>query len=179
MGEKAVAKTERNQRVVQMLHEGYTTRQVAEMEGISAARVSQINQAYQSQFTDDGTREYFISQAEGALAQLMPLIYGRGKAMVAPNGTLVRDPDTGEPLYDPYVKTDAVRTMLQLHERISRARALDKPKQQNTEADKEFTQAMTWVNEVAKANEEMAKANRELQARLAAYERQALEANSS
>lgn len=159
------AYTERNQQIVQLLYNGKTTREVAALMGISAARVSQINRAWQSQFTDDDVRDAHRSLLEGYLTQLQPLIFGRGRLMVAPNGKTITDPDTGDPLYDPYVKTDAIRTGMQLMERIARSYALDKPKQKNDDVDREFAEAMKWVEQLAAENRRLAGENTRMRAR--------------
>lgn len=155
----------RDQQIVTMKREGRPYSEIAEHFGISKARVSQIVSRVYEDVTDDSYREGMRLDIEGKLQVLNKLITGPGKPMVTPGGKIVcaykddgsGDLDYDKPLYDEFVKVDAIKTYLSALERLARQHATDRPKARDRDESQELAQAMKWVEQVAEDNKRLQK----------------------
>lgn len=155
----------RDQQIVIMKREGKPYSEIAEHFGISKARVSQIVSRVYEDVTDDSYREGMRLDIEGKLAVLNKLIEGPGKPIVTPGGKIVceyLDDDSGDvdyskPLYDEFVKVDAIKTYLTALERLARQHATDRPKARQADESREFADAMVYVEQLAQENKKLMK----------------------
>jgi len=163
---KDVSKQDRNLRIAQMVQQGYGLQVVADQNGITRARVSQIVSEYNSVISDDGTRDILIAQLDSYLSDtLNPIIRGPGQRMYAAGSGKVVNDDDGTPLYDEHIKVDAVNSALRVIERRAKLSALDRAKATVKDESKEINDALEYLATLAA--EKTA-----LEARLAQYEQQ-------
>jgi hypothetical protein len=162
---KDVTLISRDRQIIAMKREGRSYSEISETFGITKARISQIVAREYEDVTDDSYREAMRLDLEGKAAVLNQLIAGPGRQMVSPGGKIICNYvgdgtdaiDYSNPVYDPYVKVDAIRTYVMLQERIARMHAIDRPKAQQRDESAEFAQAMTYVEQLADENKELRK----------------------
>jgi hypothetical protein len=150
-----------------MKREGKGYAEIAEAFGITKARVSQIVAREYEDVSDDSYRESMRLDIEGKLAELNRLIASPGKPMVSPGGKIIchysgdyddeGKPviDYSKPVYDEFVKVDAIKAYLTALERLSRLHALDRPKAKERDESKEFSEAMEYVGRLADENKQL------------------------
>lgn len=154
-----------------MVAEGHKLEVIADTFGISKARVSQINQEYHEDVTDDAYRELQRNELEYVLHDILyPMLRGPGKRLVSPSGKPVyemsedgKSLDMSRPIYDEYAKVDVAKAIVPLQERIAKLYALDRPKAKEKDESPEFAEAMSYVRKLAGRV-------KELQSRLSQYE---------
>jgi len=162
---KDVTLISRDKQIVAMKREGRSYAEISETFGITKARISQIISREYEDVSDDSYREAMRLDLEGKLAELNKLIASPGKVMVSPGGRIIchyvgdgTDAiDYSRPVYDEFVKVDAIRTYFQGAERLARLHALDRPKAKERDETKEFTAAMAYVEQLAEENKELRK----------------------
>jgi Sigma-70, region 4 len=133
---KDVSLISRDQQIVAMKGEGKSYQQIADTFGITKARVSQIISRAYEDVSDDSYREGMRLDLEGKLAELNRLIASPGKVMVSPGGRIIchyvgdgTDAiDYSRPVYDEFVKVDAIKAYFAGLERLARMHAIDRPK---------------------------------------------------
>lgn len=138
---------------------------IAEDIGISKARISQIVSRVYEDVSDDAYREGMRLDIEGKLSILNKLIEGPGKPMVTPGGKIVcayktdgsGDIDYDAPLFDEFIKVDAIKTYLTALERLARQHATDRPKARQADESREFADAMVYVEQLAQENKKLMK----------------------
>jgi hypothetical protein len=143
MPRKNLALAARNRRIVQRVARGDQQQDIAKDEGISRARVCQIVSDWNADVTDDAERDLQLTKLEHYLhSTILPLVYGRGKRVVAASGVPVFEPlevdgrpvynergkrldDLDRPLYDEYAKLEALSVALRIHAQIAQLRGLN------------------------------------------------------
>jgi Homeodomain-like domain len=155
---KSTELADRNQRIVEMIAEGYSGQVIADNFGITRQRVSQIVQEHQEAVTDDAYRDVMRTQAEGVLDELFRIFRGPGKRMVSPGGKIICEnnpdgtPDFSRPVYDEYAKVDVANAIIKLQERLGRSYGLDRVRQRERDQSEEMGEFMTWVAELDAQN---------------------------
>lgn len=151
----------RDQAIVEMVREGTPFGAVASIYGITHARVSQIVKASYEDVTDEAYREGQRQQLEFALEKLYELLRAPGRKMVAPGGGVVyeRNPDGTvdytRPVYDEYVRTDVVRAICQVQDRMAKLYNLNLTKSRDRDDSREFAEAMDYVTKLAEENRQL------------------------
>lgn len=116
---------ERNRRICLMRRNGFTYSEIADMESISRARVSQIVAAAVPELPEDETRAEIASLLEFAERKAIELINEPGY-VTGPNGRVAADED-GMPVPNKSLVDNALKTLVLVADRKSRLFAADKP----------------------------------------------------
>jgi transcriptional regulator with XRE-family HTH domain len=129
---------ERDRRICLYRRNGYTLTEIAQLEGISRPRVSQIIAGAHSELPEEETRAEIASLLEFAERKAVELINSPGY-MMGPNGRTAVDPD-GEPIENRQLINESLRTLVLIAEKRSRLFGADK--QQKRMADDQARQQM-------------------------------------
>ena len=121
---KDQSQAERNRRICLYRRNGFTFSEIADMEGLSRVRVSQIVAEVNSELPEDETRAEIASLLEFAERKAVELINNPGY-VCGPNGRIVEDPD-GEPLPNKTIVDNALKTRVLVADRKSRLYGTDK-----------------------------------------------------
>lgn len=162
---------ERDERIVEMIGEGFSRQQVADTMGVTTARISQIL----------GARDVIASPEEYRVEQMIRLkwiqenklygiIKGKGKRLVANgNGQKIND-DDGTPLYDEGLILDAVDRYLRIDAHLAKLLALDIQRLKEREDPQDVTEMFTWVREIGEENRGLRDKITELESQLGVQE---------
>ncbi len=121
---KTDSSLERERRIRLYRRNGYTLSEIAQLEGISRPRVSQIIAAAHAELPEDETRAEIASLLEFAERKAVELINEPG-FVCGPNGRVVEDPD-GSPLPNKTIVDNALKTLILVADRKSRLYGADK-----------------------------------------------------
>ena len=130
---KDQSQAERNRRICLLRRNGFTFSEIADMEGLSRVRVSQIVAEVNSELPEDETRAEIASLLEFAERKAVELINNPGY-VCGPTGRVVEGPD-GEPLPNKTVMVDALKTVILVAEKRSRLYGTDKQVKRETPPD--------------------------------------------
>ncbi len=159
---------ERERRIRLYRRNGFTLSEIAQMEGISRPRVSQIIAAAHAELPEDETRAEIASLLEFAERKAVELINEPGFTLTAA-GHVAEDPD-GNPLTNKTIVDNALKTLILVADRKSRLYGADK--QVLKKMDTPTAQEAMW----AAIAVERQRRDAELEAdRLAAKDRRELE----
>lgn len=163
LGKESVARTksdanaERDRRICLYRRNGFTLTEIAQMEGISRPRVSQIIAEAHSELPEEETRAEIASLLEFAERKAVELINEPGY-MLGPNGRVAEDQD-GEPVPNRQLVNESLRTLVLVAEK--RARLFGADKQQNRLMNKiDAEQAMWGALATIKAQKDISDAER-------------------
>lgn len=148
---------ERDRRICLYRRNGFTLTEIAQLEGISRPRVSQIIAEAHAELPEDETRAEIASLLEFAERKAVELINSPGY-MLGPNGRTAVDPD-GEPVENKQLVNESLRTLVLIAEKRSRLFGVDK--QQKRMADDQARQQMEAT--LAAVNAKIREDNRELE----------------
>ena len=123
-GTKNASQAERNRRICLLRRNGFTFSEIADMENISRARVSQIVHEVNAELPEDETRAEIATLLEFAERKAIELINEPGY-VCGPNGKVVEDPD-GVPLPNKTIVDNALKTLILVADRKSRLYGADK-----------------------------------------------------
>ena len=123
-GTKNASQAERNRRICLLRRNGFTFSEIAGMENISRARVSQIVHEFNAELPEDETRAEIATLLEFAERKAIELINEPGY-VCGPNGRVVEDPD-GVPLPNKTIVDNALKTLILVADRKSRLYGADK-----------------------------------------------------
>ena len=115
---------ERNRRICTYRRNGFTYSEIAELEGVSRARVAQIVAGTTPELPEDDSRAEIASLLEYAERKCVELINEPGY-VCGPTGRVVEGPD-GEPLLNKSIVVDALKTVILVAEKRSRLYGADK-----------------------------------------------------
>jgi transcriptional regulator with XRE-family HTH domain len=132
-GTKNTALSERNRRICTYRRNGFTYSEIADLEGVSRARVAQIVAETTPELPEDDGRAELASLLEYAERKCVDLIEHPGY-VCGPNGRVVESPD-GEPLPNKQIVDNALRTLIVIAERKARTFGWDKQVKRETPAD--------------------------------------------
>jgi hypothetical protein len=122
---KDASLAERNRRICLMRRNGFTFSEIADMEGISRARVSQIIAAAVPELPEDETRAEIASLLEFAERKAIELINNPGY-VTGPNGKVATDQD-GEPVVNNSLVDNVLKTLVLVADRKARLYGADRP----------------------------------------------------
>lgn len=156
-----------------MVSQGYSRQKIADTFGISLVRVSQINSEQFEDIPDDDHRNWHIAQLEYLIEKNYETVRNPPQA-VAPSGKLIFQPlvdaETGEPVIGPHGQhvndvsrpvldkravAEASKVIISAQERLSKFKALDRPKPKQQDEIPQMEQAMTYVHMVWEKNKEL------------------------
>jgi transcriptional regulator with XRE-family HTH domain len=132
-GTKNASLSERNRRICTYRRNGFTYSEIADLEGVSRARVAQIVAETTPELPEDDGRAELASLLEYAERKCVDLIEHPGY-VCGPNGRVVESPD-GEPLPNKQIVDNALRTLIVIAERKARTFGWDKQVKRETPAD--------------------------------------------
>lgn len=138
---------ERNRRICTYRRNGFTYSEIAELEGVSRARVAQIVAETTPELPEDDGRAELASLLEYAERKCVDLIEHPGYALTA-TGRVAEDPATGEPLANKQVVDNALRTLMVIADRKSRTFGWDKQLKRETpieEAQRQMAAVMAQI----------------------------------
>jgi transcriptional regulator with XRE-family HTH domain len=147
LGKESVARTksdanaERDRRICLYRRNGFTLTEIAQMEGISRPRVSQIIAEAHSELPEEETRAEIASLLEFAERKAVELINDPGYVL-GPNGRLATDED-GEPVPNKPLVNESLRTLVLVAEK--RARLFGADKQQLRKMDTPTANEAMWA----------------------------------
>ena len=130
---------ERDRRICLLRRNGFTYAEIADMEGVSRVRVSQIVHEANAEVPEEETRAEIASILEFAERKAVELINDPGYAL-APNGRAATGPD-GEPILNKGIVGDALRTLVVIADRKARLYAADKPAKRPAMSEDEANRA--------------------------------------
>ena len=163
---KDQSQAERNRRICLLRRNGFTFSEIADMEGLSRVRVSQIVAEVNSELPEDETRAEIASLLEYVERKAVELINEPGY-VCGPTGRVVEGPD-GEPLLNKSIVVDALKTVILVAEKRSRLYGADKQVQKQMDRPT-AEQAMWAALAVERQKMELSGADRK---ELEAYRRQ-------
>lgn len=162
----------RNRQLIDDIRGGMSQSDAAAKYGISRSMVSQLLRAStetEEEIPED-TRARLIHLANRSIEIAFTVAEGPGRAITSGAGNHVTDAITGQPAYDPSPKLDALRQIDAASTKLAKLTAAEKPPAKPAEDHPEMADALEWLKETAKANEELRKENEKLHARLALLE---------
>jgi hypothetical protein len=115
---------ERNRRICTYRRNGFTYSEIADLEGVSRARVAQIVAETTPELPEDDSRAEIASLLEYAERKCVDLIEHPGY-VCGPNGRIVEDLD-GKPLPNKTIVDNALKTLVLVADRKSRLYGSDK-----------------------------------------------------
>ena len=126
--------SERNRRICTYRRNGFTYSEIAELEGVSRARVAQIVAETTPELPEDDGRAELSSLLEYAERKCVDLIEHPGYALTA-TGRVAEHPETGEPLQNKQVVDNALRTLMVIADRKAKTFGWDKQMKRETSTD--------------------------------------------
>ena len=154
---KSESNAERDRRICLYRRNGFTLTEIAQMEGISRPRVSQIIAAAHAELPEDETRAEIASLLEFAERKAVELINDPGY-ICGPTGRVAEDPD-GNPLPNKSIVVDALKTVILVAEKRSRLYGADKQVQKQMDRST-AEQAMWAALAVERAKKDVSDADR-------------------
>lgn len=147
-GTKKASLNERNRRICLYRRNGFTYSEIADLEGVSRARVAQIVAETNAELGEDDGRAEIATLLEFAERKCIELINDPG-GVPGPNGRLVVDED-GVPVPNRGITVDALKTLMVVEDRKAKLFGWEKqPKKQATPEDIAMTQMHASIAEFA------------------------------
>ena len=165
---KSESNAERDRRICLYRRNGFTFSEIAQMEGLSRVRVSQIIAEAHSELPEEETRAEIASLLEFAERKAVELINEPGY-VCGPNGRVVESPD-GEPLPNKTIVDNALKTLILVADRKSRLYGTDKQQKRETPLEEAQRQMQAVMAQIAAR-----KAAEDAQRELSGAERRELE----
>lgn len=138
----------RDQEIIASARRNVPRRDIAELHGISEARVSQIvTQNLDPKYPDEDLRAWLLEGYFGDLQVLQEIKEGPGRAITSGKGDHVLDGVTGQPAYDPSPRIDAIRTAAQARKNIATLMGSEKPATKVADNTQDLNQALEWFRE--------------------------------
>ena len=146
---KAIETANRDMRIQQLHEQGYRYRDIAEMEGISVSRISQIITRSDLNVPDEESRAKIHSQMESLYYDtLEPIRHGPGQVLFASGtGNVIIDPRTGKPAEDLRFRLEVVKKELEVLQALAKLGAIEKQKPQVTEEKQTDTTILDRIME--------------------------------
>lgn len=130
--------------------DGHTQHHIAEQEGISQARVSQILAEVRKSIPEPALEEIKAAEADRVArlyTRTVEIINAEHPLVSVQRGTIITDPDTGLRLLDDGPVLQAITTALRIHERVAKAYGLDAP--ERLEARVQSDAEVAWQETIA------------------------------
>ena len=148
---------ERNRRICLLRRNGFTYSDIADMEGVSRARVAQIVAETNAELGEDDGRAEIASILEFAERKCVELINQPG-FVPGPNGRLVTGED-GAPIENKGIVGDALKTLMVIEDRKAKLFGWDKQRQRQMDQATAWEQAQVLIG-AERARIDMAAAER-------------------
>lgn len=177
---KDLTLAERDRRIMQYVADGRPYSWIAEQENISKGRVGQIVLAHYDDIPPDGTRAWMRTILERCAQEMITDALGPGKRLITAKGPAYEldeygEPDFTKPLFDTLARREVVDTIVKIFDRLSKNYGLDPWRVTDSEANPELDQYIQWAQQVALDSKKNQDRIAELEAKLAQYERPAID----
>jgi len=156
----------RDHEIVEAARRNIPRRDIARKYGISESRVSQIvTQNLDPKYPDEDLRAWLLEGYFGDLQVLQEIKEGPGRAITSGRGEHVIDAMTGLPAYDPSPRIDAIRTAAQARKNVATLMGSEKPPAKAEQESPELAEALDWMRQLARENEQLKKELASMRAR--------------
>ena len=177
---KDLSLADRNKRIMQYVADGRPYSWIAEQEGVSKQRVGQIVLSYYDGITSDENRAGMDTILDRLIQELMMDATGPGKRVMTAKGPAYEldeygEPDYTQPIFDTIPRRESAETVLKALDRRAKMRGLDPWRALDKEDNPEVDQYIAWAQQIAADSKRNLDKIAELEAKLAQYERPAIE----
>jgi hypothetical protein len=178
---KDLTLAQRDTRILQYVADGRPYAWIAEQEGMpSKSRIGQVVLSRYEDISSEGNRAWADTILDRLIQELLVDALGPGKRVMTAKGPAYELDEYGEadytrPIYDTIVRREAAETIIKALDRKGKMRGLDPWRLTDQVDNPELDKYIAHFQSIAESNKLNLDRIAELEARLASYERAAIE----